>query len=184
MRYRRDHHLGTSSDHHRVDNDPCLYRSTLSLLNLPPTNTHTEHTTPQHPPAMLLQTLTRTPVLLRQSAAPALTRACSICAARSLLPTYGKTIIPCPSPISTSPSFSGSGSSISRPRIAASALDTGVDRAVRGMKVRSSVKKFCDGCSVVRRKGYLYVVCSKDPKHKQASLPSSGRVSYYIVGRG
>jgi len=25
------------------------------------------------------------------------------------------------------------------------------DSAVRGMKVRSSVKKFCDGCSVVRR---------------------------------
>lgn len=35
--------------------------------------------------------------------------------------------------------------------------------------MRSSVKKFCDGCSVVRRKGYLYVVCSKDPKHKQVS---------------
>lgn len=35
------------------------------------------------------------------------------------------------------------------------------------MKVRSSVKKFCDGCSVVRRKGRLYVICSKDPKHKQ-----------------
>ncbi|KAE8213278.1 hypothetical protein CF327_g3189 [Tilletia walkeri] len=37
----------------------------------------------------------------------------------------------------------------------------------RGMKVRSSVKKFCDGCSVVRRKGRLYVICSKDAKHKQ-----------------
>ncbi len=37
------------------------------------------------------------------------------------------------------------------------------------MKVRSSVKKFCDGCSVVRRKGRLYVICSKDPKHKQVS---------------
>ncbi|KAN0065722.1 hypothetical protein ACQY0O_000852 [Thecaphora frezii] len=37
----------------------------------------------------------------------------------------------------------------------------------RGMKVRSSVKKFCDGCSVVRRKGRLYVICSRDPKHKQ-----------------
>jgi large subunit ribosomal protein L36 len=42
------------------------------------------------------------------------------------------------------------------------------------MKVRSSVKKFCDGCSVVRRKGYLYVVCSKDPKHKQVSSPDGG----------
>ncbi|CAO1632635.1 unnamed protein product [Jaminaea pallidilutea] len=37
----------------------------------------------------------------------------------------------------------------------------------RGMKVRSSVKKFCEGCSVVRRKGRLYIICSKDPKHKQ-----------------
>lgn len=41
--------------------------------------------------------------------------------------------------------------------------------AIRGMKVRSSVKKFCDGCCVVRRKGRLYVICSKDPKHKQVS---------------
>ncbi|KAL1406353.1 54S ribosomal protein, mitochondrial [Vanrija albida] len=38
---------------------------------------------------------------------------------------------------------------------------------VRGMKVRSSVKKFCDGCAVVRRKGRIYIVCSKNPKHKQ-----------------
>ncbi|WVQ93880.1 50S ribosomal protein L36 [Kwoniella sp. CBS 9459] len=38
---------------------------------------------------------------------------------------------------------------------------------VRGMKVRSSVKRFCDGCSVVRRKGRIYIICSKNPKHKQ-----------------
>ncbi|KAI4197775.1 MAG: hypothetical protein LQ346_002935 [Caloplaca aetnensis] len=37
----------------------------------------------------------------------------------------------------------------------------------RGMKVRSSVKKFCDGCKSVRRKGYVYIVCSKNQKHKQ-----------------
>ncbi|TIB48313.1 hypothetical protein E3P79_01382 [Wallemia ichthyophaga] len=37
----------------------------------------------------------------------------------------------------------------------------------QGMKVRSSVKKMCDGCSIVRRKARLYVICSKDPKHKQ-----------------
>ena len=39
----------------------------------------------------------------------------------------------------------------------------------RGMKVRSSVKKLCDGCKSVRRKGgkYLYIICSKNPKHKQ-----------------
>ncbi|KAF8609456.1 hypothetical protein BDV93DRAFT_485048 [Ceratobasidium sp. AG-I] len=39
--------------------------------------------------------------------------------------------------------------------------------ATRGMKVRSSIKLFCDGCSIVRRKGYLYVICSKNGKHKQ-----------------
>ncbi|KAJ1768007.1 hypothetical protein EV179_005211 [Coemansia sp. RSA 487] len=39
--------------------------------------------------------------------------------------------------------------------------------AVRGMKVRSSVKLMCDSCSFVRRRGRLFVVCSKEPKHKQ-----------------
>lgn len=41
------------------------------------------------------------------------------------------------------------------------------------MKVRSSVKKFCDGCLVVRRKGRIYVICSKNPKHKQVCPISS-----------
>lgn len=44
----------------------------------------------------------------------------------------------------------------------------------RGMKVRSAVKRFCEGCSVVRRKGRLYVICSKDPKHKQVSEKGKG----------
>ncbi|MCL4404353.1 MAG: 50S ribosomal protein L36 [Chloroflexi bacterium] len=35
------------------------------------------------------------------------------------------------------------------------------------MKVRASVKKICEGCKTVRRKGRLYVICSKNPKHKQ-----------------
>ena len=40
---------------------------------------------------------------------------------------------------------------------------------VRGMKVRSSVKKLCEGCKSVRRKGgkYVYIICSKNAKHKQ-----------------
>ncbi|KAH9919081.1 ribosomal protein L36-domain-containing protein, partial [Fomitopsis serialis] len=37
----------------------------------------------------------------------------------------------------------------------------------RGMKVRSSVKRMCDGCAVVRRKGRIYIICSKNPRHKQ-----------------
>ncbi|MCE8159281.1 MAG: 50S ribosomal protein L36 [Candidatus Moeniiplasma glomeromycotorum] len=40
------------------------------------------------------------------------------------------------------------------------------------MKVRSSIKIMCKvkdkgSCRVVKRKGYLYVCCKKDPKHKQ-----------------
>ncbi|KAH8100692.1 ribosomal protein L36-domain-containing protein [Cristinia sonorae] len=37
----------------------------------------------------------------------------------------------------------------------------------RGMKVRASVKTMCAGCSVVKRKGRIYIICSKNPKHKQ-----------------
>jgi large subunit ribosomal protein L36 len=35
------------------------------------------------------------------------------------------------------------------------------------MKVRASVKKICEWCYFVRRKGRLYVYCKKNPKHKQ-----------------
>ncbi|MBI4095032.1 MAG: 50S ribosomal protein L36 [Candidatus Liptonbacteria bacterium] len=35
------------------------------------------------------------------------------------------------------------------------------------MKVRSSVKKMCQRCQMVRRRGRLYVICKKNPKHKQ-----------------
>ena len=35
------------------------------------------------------------------------------------------------------------------------------------MKVRSSVKRICENCKVVRRKGRIYVVCSSNPRHKQ-----------------
>jgi large subunit ribosomal protein L36 len=34
------------------------------------------------------------------------------------------------------------------------------------MKVRPSVKKVCDKCKVVRRKGVVRVICT-DPRHKQ-----------------
>ncbi|MDZ7611513.1 MAG: 50S ribosomal protein L36 [Candidatus Moranbacteria bacterium] len=34
------------------------------------------------------------------------------------------------------------------------------------MKVQASVKKRCDKCKVVKRKGRVYVVC-KNPRHKQ-----------------
>ncbi|KAG2851616.1 hypothetical protein JG687_00009348 [Phytophthora cactorum] len=35
------------------------------------------------------------------------------------------------------------------------------------MKVRSSVKRMCDGCKVVRRRKKVYVICDRSPKHKQ-----------------
>ncbi len=35
------------------------------------------------------------------------------------------------------------------------------------MKVRSSVKKMCPDCKIVKRKGVLYVICKSHPKHKQ-----------------
>ncbi|KFY03121.1 hypothetical protein V490_00288 [Pseudogymnoascus sp. VKM F-3557] len=49
----------------------------------------------------------------------------------------------------------------------------GVTEQVRGMKVRASVKKLCEGCKSVRRKGgkkgkgHVYIICSLNPKHKQ-----------------
>jgi len=35
------------------------------------------------------------------------------------------------------------------------------------MKVRASIKKMCEACKIVRRKGVLHVICKKDAKHKQ-----------------
>lgn len=34
------------------------------------------------------------------------------------------------------------------------------------MKVRSSVKKICDKCRVIKRKGVVRVICT-NPRHKQ-----------------
>lgn len=34
------------------------------------------------------------------------------------------------------------------------------------MKVRASVKKMCDKCKVIRRRGRVLVICD-NPKHKQ-----------------
>lgn len=34
------------------------------------------------------------------------------------------------------------------------------------MKVRSSVKRICEKCQVIRRRGRLWVIC-RNPKHKQ-----------------
>ncbi|GAC1384341.1 MAG: hypothetical protein NVS4B8_04790 [Herpetosiphon sp.] len=35
------------------------------------------------------------------------------------------------------------------------------------MQVRASVKKRCEYCKVIKRRGVVRVICSKQPKHKQ-----------------
>ncbi|HAF89651.1 MAG: 50S ribosomal protein L36 [Deltaproteobacteria bacterium] len=34
------------------------------------------------------------------------------------------------------------------------------------MKVRSSIRRICDKCRIIKRKGILRVIC-ENPKHKQ-----------------
>ena len=40
-------------------------------------------------------------------------------------------------------------------------------RQVKIMKVRASIKKICRDCKIVKRKGTLFVICDKEPRHKQ-----------------
>ena len=35
------------------------------------------------------------------------------------------------------------------------------------MKVRTSVKKICTECKIIKRKGVVRVICKKNPRHKQ-----------------
>lgn len=37
---------------------------------------------------------------------------------------------------------------------------------VKSMKVRPSVKKICEKCKIIKRKGRIMVIC-ENPKHKQ-----------------
>ena len=39
-------------------------------------------------------------------------------------------------------------------------------REVEQMKVRSSVKRICENCKIVKRKGVVRVICT-NPRHKQ-----------------
>jgi len=76
------------------------------------------------------------------------------------------------SPISTiitPPSRPLSSSSIKRPEVNSEVEKKVGETGKRGMKVRSSIKKYCEGCSIVKRQGTLFVLCSRDPKHKQVS---------------
>ena len=40
------------------------------------------------------------------------------------------------------------------------------ERVEPAMKVRASIKRICENCKIVRRRGVVYVVCS-NPRHKQ-----------------
>ncbi len=45
-------------------------------------------------------------------------------------------------------------------------LSTVINKKEKVMKVRTSVKKICDKCKIIRRKGVVRVICS-NAKHKQ-----------------
>ncbi|WP_433866862.1 50S ribosomal protein L36 [Aminivibrio sp.] len=40
-------------------------------------------------------------------------------------------------------------------------------RSVTRMKVKPSVKPMCEFCRVIRRKGVVRIICSRNPRHKQ-----------------
>lgn len=44
--------------------------------------------------------------------------------------------------------------------------ELGFLREIIEMKVRASVKKICEKCKIIKRRGILRVVC-ENPKHKQ-----------------
>ncbi|TLD21468.1 hypothetical protein PspLS_09096 [Pyricularia sp. CBS 133598] len=60
-----------------------------------------------------------------------------------------------------------------RPRVGAVQTALRQLQQARGMKLRSAITKRCEHCKVVRRKrgkrhrGYLYIICSANPRHKQ-----------------
>lgn len=35
------------------------------------------------------------------------------------------------------------------------------------MKVRTSIKKRCKDCFIVKRQGVVYIYCKRSPRHKQ-----------------
>ncbi|HOQ98748.1 MAG TPA: 50S ribosomal protein L36 [Anaerolineae bacterium] len=35
------------------------------------------------------------------------------------------------------------------------------------MKVKPSVRRMCDACRVIKRRGVVRIICSKNPRHKQ-----------------
>ncbi|KAM7511502.1 hypothetical protein LguiB_010377 [Lonicera macranthoides] len=54
------------------------------------------------------------------------------------------------------------------------------------MKVRSSVKKMCEYCRTVKRRGRVFVLCTANPKHKQrqglSTFASDGQLPPLSLG--
>jgi large subunit ribosomal protein L36 len=46
-------------------------------------------------------------------------------------------------------------------------LSMAQSREASVMKVRASVKKICDKCKVIKRKGTVRIICPANPRHKQ-----------------
>jgi len=67
-----------------------------------------------------------------------------------------------------------------RPHHVVSSTSSQIPPMTRGMKVRASVKLMCEGCNLVKRKGRMYVVCSKNPKHKQVCCFCFGIEAIFI----
>ncbi len=42
-----------------------------------------------------------------------------------------------------------------------------LQREVKVMKVRASVKRRCEFCQIIKRNGTIRVICSRDARHKQ-----------------
>ncbi|CAH6722469.1 54S ribosomal protein Rtc6p, mitochondrial [[Candida] jaroonii] len=66
--------------------------------------------------------------------------------------------------ITTGMNVSSMNNSINAISNASKALSIG---GLRTFKVRTSVKKFCKDCYMVKRKGRVYVYCKSNGKHKQ-----------------
>lgn len=135
-------------------------------------------TTIQSAPTMLAQTfllpLRRTLLSSAPARLPTATRALHIPAARPCLHS-------CTAATKSSPITSSLASRFTGLRLQSQQLQ----QQTRGMKVRSSVKKLCDGCKSVRRKKgkYVYIICSKNPKHKQRYV-CSFFILLCLCGRG
>mmetsp|Transcript_1488 Transcript_1488/g.1584 ORF Transcript_1488/g.1584 Transcript_1488/m.1584 type:complete len:82 (+) Transcript_1488:26-271(+) len=53
------------------------------------------------------------------------------------------------------------------------------------MKVRSAIRKLCDGCKIVRKKNLkTYVYCTKDPRHKQRQPFSTIQQPFFMNESG